>query len=106
MSQSRSKEWFRQGASLGQKLGAQNKEFADYAGSDSKISLKLARLRILGQHKIINLEDSGLKLVWDLLNEERKALFATNESTNEITKMGLMMPKKDAIITDYGEDSE
>ena len=106
MSQSRSKGWFRQGASLSQKLGAKHEEYADYAGSDPKISLKLARLRILGQHKIINLEDSGLKLVWDLLNEERKALFATSPHVNEISKMGLQMPKKDAVVTDYDEDSD
>ena len=106
MSQSRSKEWFRQGASLSQKLGAKNEEFADYAGADPRVSLKLARLRILGQHGLIDMEDPEIKLMWDLLNEDRKALFATSETTNEISKMGLMMPKKDAIVTDYDEDSE
>ena len=108
MSQSRSKEWFRQGASLSQKLSAEMSEFADYAGTDPRVSLKLARLRILGQHGLIDMKDPEIELMWDLLNEDRKALFATSETTNEITKMGLMMPKKDAIVTekDYDEDGE
>ena len=95
MSQSRSKEWFRQGASLSQKLGAQNEEFADYAGADPRISLKLARLRILGQHDLIDMEDPEIKLMWDLLNEDRKALFATSENVNEISKMGFQMPSSE-----------
>jgi len=106
MSQTRNKAWFRQGASLSQKLGAQNEEFADYAGSEPKVSLKLARLRILGQHGLIDMKDPEIKLMWDLLNEDRKALFATSPHTNEISKMGLMMPKADKVITDYDEDSD
>ena len=106
MSQSRSKyEVWRQ-ASLSQILADKYKEYVDYAGADPRVSLKLARLRILGQHGLIDMEDPEIKLMWDLLNEDRKALFATSETTNEISKMGLMMPKKDAIVTDYDEDSE
>ena len=104
MPQSRSKYQFYQESMMAQRVADKYPQFTDYAGSDPKISIKLARLRILGQHGIINLEDSGLKLVWDLLNEERKAIFATSDKVNEITKMGLQMPKSENIISDFNEE--
>ena len=44
------------------------------------------------------------KFVKDLLNEQRKAKFATSERVNEITKMGLQMPKAEDEF--YGTDPE
>lgn len=93
MTQTRSKYQFYQEASLSQKLAHRHREYSDYAGSDSEISLSLAFLNVLAKHKFIDLKSPQWKLVRDLLNEQRKALFATSERTNEITKMGLQMPK-------------
>jgi len=42
---------------------------------------------------MIDLNDPNWKFIKDLLNEQRKATFATSEKVNEITKMGLQMPK-------------
>ena len=97
-----SKEWFRQGASLSQQLGASKdgKIFQKLAGHDPKTSLTIGRLLILGKHKIIDLEDPTIQLVLALKDVERKALFATSPHTNEISKMGLMLPKSDAIYID------
>jgi len=100
----RSKYEFWKEASLSQKLSAKFPEFCDYAGSEPRVSKKIAQLRILGQHGILDLENSIIKLAWDLLNEERKALFATSERTNEITKMGLQMPKGEDIISSFDEE--
>ena len=104
MSQSRSKYEIWRQASLSQILADKFPEYADYAGADPRISLKLARLRILGQHGLIDMKDPEIKLMWDLLNEDRKALFATSEKVNEITKMGLQMPKSENIISDFDEE--
>ena len=95
MTQSKSKYQFWQEASLSQKLADKYKEYVDYAGSDPRVSLKLARLRILGQHGLIDMKDPEIKLMWDLLNEDRKALFATSENVNEISKMGFQMPSSE-----------
>ena len=78
---------------MSQRIADKYPEFIDYSGTDQKTSLTLARLKILGDHKIIDLNEPGLKLIYDLLNEKRKALFATSEKVNEISKMGFMLPK-------------
>jgi hypothetical protein len=89
----RSKYEFYKEASLSQQLAHRHPEYADYAGSDSEISVTLATFRVLFAHGIMDPEDPGIELVYALLNEHRKALFATSEKVNEITKMGLQMPK-------------
>ena len=95
MPQSRSKYEFYKEASLSQQLAHLHPEYKEYAGADPKISITLATLNILSKHKIIDLKDPTWKLIKDLLNEQRKALFATSEKVNEITKMGLQMPKSE-----------
>ncbi len=90
---SRSKYEFYKEASLSQQLAYRHPEFADYAGADPSISISLAVLNILAKHGKIDLEKGGFKFLKDLLNEQRKAIFATSEKVNEITKMGLQMPK-------------
>ena len=104
MPQTRTKYQFYQEASLSQKLAHKMPEYSDYAGSDPEISLSLALLNILAKHKMIDLEEKGWKLVKDLLNEQRKAKFATSEKVNEITKMGLQMPKAEDEF--YGSDPD
>lgn len=98
---SRSKYEFFQEASLSQQLANRYREYTEYAGSDQKISLTIAILNILHKHKKIDLTQPSWKLIKDLLNEQRKATFATSERVNEITKMGLQMPKGDDIY--HGE---
>ena len=99
---SRSKFEFYKEASLSQQLAHKHPEYSDYAGSDPDISLTLALFNILDKHNIIDLKDPRWKLVKDLLNEQRKAIFATSDRVNEITKMGLQMPKSEDIY--YGSE--
>lgn len=89
---------FRQMSTMSQKLAYKEPDFQEMAGSDETASLSIARLKVLGKYGIVNLEQPMIKLMLDLLNAERKVKFATSERTNEITKMGLMMPKGDNII--------
>lgn len=105
MTRSRSKPEFYQQASLSQKLADSIPGFSDYAGSDPEISLSIAYLKVLVKHKMIDPNKPGWKLVIDLLNEQRKAKFATSEKVNEITKMGMMMPRGEDIISDFEEES-
>lgn len=93
MPQSRSKYEFYKEASLSQQLAHRHPEYKDYAGADRNISLTLALLNHLHNTKMIDLEEENWKFIKGLLNEQRKAIFATSEKVNEITKMGLQMPK-------------
>ena len=93
MPQSRSKYEFYKEASLSQQLAHRMPEYSEYAGSDPDISKTIALLNHLHNHKLIDLKDPNWKFVKDLLNEQRKAIFATSPKVNEITKMGLQMPK-------------
>jgi len=86
---------FRQQASLSQRIGFSIPDFQELAGSDPEISKTIQRLKTLGRHKIIDLEQPEIKLIMDLLNGDRIATFATSDKTNEISKMGFMLPAKE-----------
>ena len=100
----RSKYEFYKEASLSQQLAHRHPEYKDYAGADKDISLVLVLMNVMDRHKMIELKDAGWKFVKDLLNEQRKAIFATSEKVNEITKMGLQMPKAEDEF--YGSDND
>lgn len=97
MSQSKYEFW--KEASLSQKLADKYPDYVQLAGSDSKISIKIQRLKVLAKHGLVSMDN--LSLILDLLNGDRMALFATSEKVNEITKMGLQMPKGEDIISEF-----
>ena len=101
----RTKYEFYKEASLSQQLAHRHPEYSDYAGADTRISLTLALFNVLSKHGKIDLEEPGWKFVKDLLNEQRKAIFATSEKVNEITKMGLQMPKAEDEFYGKAEQS-
>ena len=102
MPQSRSKYQFYQESSLSQKLAHKIPEYSKYAGADPQTSLKIMFFETLGKHKKIDLTKGDMPLFMDLLNGRRQVLFATSEKVNEITKMGLQMPKAEDEF--YGTD--
>jgi len=89
---------FRQMGTMSQKLAAKIPEFQDYAGTDREIAQSIAVFNILGKFGIIDMKDPGFALIKALLIEQNRASFATSEQTNEISKMGLLMPKNENII--------
>lgn len=97
MSRSTKFEFFQQ-ASLSQKLAHRDPIYKILAGSDPETSQMIGFFQILHQHKKIDLDSPNWKLLFDLLNVTRKALFATSEKTNEITKMGFQMPKAEEDV--------
>lgn len=105
MPQSRSKFEFRQEASLSQRLADKYPEYIEYAGSDPQISESIAVLNVLGKIGFIDLKSKEWALMKALLNERRKAAFATSEKVNEISKMGMQMPKSDNVIS-FDEEKE
>lgn len=99
----RSKHDFYQHSSLSQQLSHRDKSFRDYAGSDRETSEKLATLKVFSQFGLVHPKDPVVILMWALLTEKRKALFATSERTNEITKLGLMTPKGEDVYSGSSE---
>ena len=106
MPQNRSKYEFQEQTTLSQQLASIYPEFAQYAGSDPQVSVALANLNVLIKFKILNGEDSGIKLMIAILNERRKALFATSERVNEITKMGMQMPRTRDVVEIEPDDDD
>ena len=99
------KEWFRQGANLGQQLGDQIKlgetrVYPQLAGSDPETSEAIGFFLVLDELGDIDLEEPSLKFLMAWLNIKRQALFATSEKVNEITKMGMQLPKSDVVYRD------
>ena len=94
----RSKSEFFNQASLSQKLAHKDEVFTKLAGTDRQISESIGVFLILGELEYIDLDDPNMKLTLALLDIQRKAVFATSEKVNEITKMGMMMPKGDDIV--------
>ena len=102
MVQTKSKYQFYQEASLSQKLAHRDPIYKKLAGSDPITSESIGFFMVLGDHGLIDLNDPNWKLVLDLLDMTRKARFATSEKVNEITKMGMQMPKAEDEF--YGTD--
>jgi len=102
MPQSRSKYQFYKESSLSQQLANKDRIYMKLAGSDPQTSESIGFLTVLGAHGFIDLKDPTWKLVLDLLDMTRKARFATSEKVNEITKMGMQMPKAEDEF--YGTD--
>lgn len=103
--QSRSKYEFYKEASLSQQLAYRMPEYSEYAGSSPEISDTLAVLNILTEFGLIDPKNFLFRLTKAILNEKRKAAFATSERVNEITKMGLQMPKAEDEFWGTDEDT-
>jgi hypothetical protein len=93
MPQSRSKYEFYKEASLSQQLAHRDKIYQKLAGTDRELSDSIGIMLILGEFGIIDLNDPEWRFAIALLDVQRKAAFATSERVNEITKMGLQMPR-------------
>lgn len=106
MGNQQSKYMIFQEASLSQKLAHKIREYEDYAGSDQELSLKIARLKVLTEFGLIPIPSILLKFVFRLLDQERKAKFATSKDVNEITKMGLQMHKRELEFSGSAEGEE
>ena len=100
----RSKFEFYQESMMSQRLADKYPEFMDYAGADTETSVMLANFRVMHKFKMIDLESQGWNFIYALLNEQRKAKFATSEKVNEISKMGFMLPKGSKEV-DFNDDT-
>jgi len=88
-----SKYYTYQQASLSQKV-SDKKEYSilrDLAGSDTELSDSIAVLTYLRDKGLIDKGDTDFIL--GLLNVLRLSHFATSPTTNEISKLGFMLPK-------------
>lgn len=102
MTQGKSRQEFYQQASLSQKLSDKYPLFQMLAGSDRDLSDSIAVLSYLGEKNMIDKNDTDF--IVGLLNVLRMSRFATSEKVNEISKMGMMMPKGEDIISDFDEE--
>lgn len=106
MSENRSKYETFQFVALGSRLGQRDEIYQQLAGSDQETSLQIAILQVLGDEKILDLESPEMALTMKLLNAKRKALFATSEKVNEISKMSMQLPSDDENVSLRRDDDE
>lgn len=92
-----------QQASLSQKVSFKIPILRNLAGSDPEISDSIAVLSYLGDTGVIKKKDT--KFILGLLDVLRLSHFATSKDTNEISKLGFMIPKEDED-EDWGEEDE
>ncbi len=78
---------------LGQQISADDPNFKDYAGCDTGLSRQLARMYVFIEHKIIDKKDPAIKLYLDLLKEEIKAVMASSDKMDNLTKNAYRQPK-------------
>ena len=102
MVQTKSKYQFYQEASLSQKLADKYPLYQKLAGADRDLSDSIAVLSYLGEKGLIDQNDTDF--IIGLLDVLRMSRFATSERVNEITKMGLQMPKAEDEF--YGSDPD
>ena len=101
MVQSRSKYEFYKEASLSQQLAHRIPIYQKLAGADVQISDSIAVLTYINDQE--NFKKSPVEFMLGLLNVLRLSHFATSEKTNEITKMGLQMPKSEDEFAGTGD---
>jgi len=89
---------FRQQASLSQKVSYDIPLIQKLAGSDPQISDSIAVLSYISNPE--NFKKPPIEFILGLLNVLRLSRFATSEKTNEISKMGFMLPAKDVAYYD------
>jgi hypothetical protein len=90
-----------QQASLSQKASFKNPILQKLSGSDQELSDSIGILWYLGETGLMDKKDT--EFILGLLDVLRLSHFATSEKTNEISKLGFMMPKQDED-EDWSED--
>jgi len=104
MPQSKSKYQFYQEASLSQKLADKIPIYQQLAGSDPAISESIGVLLYIDNPENMKvLSEKPLQWIVGLLNVIRQARFATSEKVNEISKMGMQMPKAEDEFVGTGD---
>jgi len=73
------------------------------AGTNKELSDSIAILWYLGEKGLMRKED--IEFILGLLDVLRLSDFATSEKTNEISKMGFMLPKSTREV-DFSDDTE
>jgi len=106
MSHSRSKDNFREQASLSQQASDKEARLKKYVGADRAISDKLADIDTLVEMGYMSEKDPRIKYMKRQLDNRRLARLATSERLNEITKLGFMLPKADNIISSFDDEEE
>ena len=101
---SQSKYYTYQQASLSQKASARNPLLEKLAGTDQELSDSIAVISYLGETGKMNKKNS--EWILGLLNVLRLSHLATSEKLNEISKLGFMLPKSDAVVSDYNKEEE
>jgi len=89
---------FRQQASLSQKVSFDIPILRKLSGSDQELSDSIGVLWYLGEKGLMDKKDT--EFILGLLDVLRLSHFATSERTNEITKMGFMLPAKEMSYYD------
>ena len=78
---------------LGQQISAEDPAFKDYAGCDTELSRTLAQINVFIKHKFLDEKDPAIKLLTDLLKEEIKAVMASSDKMDNLTKNAYRQPK-------------
>jgi hypothetical protein len=104
MPQNQSKYEIWRQASLSQILSDKIPLYQKLAGADVEISDSIAVLSYINDPE--NFKQSPIEFMLGLLNVLRISHFATSEKVNEITKMGMQMPKGENIIGKFDEEDE
>ena len=89
---------FRQQTSLSQRVGFKIPLMQMLAGSDPQISDGIAVMSYINDPE--NFKKTPAEFTIGLLNVLRLSRFATSEKTNEISKMGFMLPAKEMSYYD------
>ena len=91
-----------QHASLSQKVSFNIPILKLLSGTDQELSDSIGVFWYLGETGVMDKNQT----VWimGLLDVLRLSHLATSPTTNEITKLGFMLPKEEALITDYNEE--
>lgn len=78
---------------LGQELASKFPNMMEYMGADIEIAKSIAILNVLVDKKMISAE--SIDLVKAILIEQNRAIFASSEKTDNLTKLSLGLGKEE-----------
>jgi len=102
MPRTRSKYEIYHESMMSQRVSDENPILKKLSGTDREISDSIAIFTYLGEKGLVAKED--LSFILGLLDVLRLSHLATSEKTNEITKLGFMLPKGTNVV-DFSDDT-
>lgn len=87
-------EMMQEKITLSQQIASDHPEFEEYSGSDVDLAQRIARINVYIRYGLLDKEDPSVTFLRDMCIERAKAIFASSDKTDIVTKLGFKRKKR------------